>query len=120
MIIRNILLVSLLAAVVAGCGGKPIHKDRYPDEIPEGPGMFTGPAGSYTIYDSEKKGDKSANSAAAPQSPSSTDARDFEEFRDYQEFLRWKEKAKGTPEYREFQEWREWRSYKSWKDRQGK
>jgi hypothetical protein len=119
MIIRKLLLMSLLMAVVAGCGGKPAHSQRYPDEIREGPGMFSGSAGSFTLYDSEKKGDKSEK-VAAQQSPSSTDARDFEEFRDYQEFLRWKEKAKGTPEYRDFQDWREWRSYKSWKDRQGK
>jgi hypothetical protein len=128
MLVRDLIVSALLLAVLAGCGGVPSHTQRR-DEIPDGPGLFSGEKGHFVIYSDEEKkkqatsvaaGDRSESDAPArPESPASTQD-EFQEFKEYEEYRRWKEAAKDGPEYREFQEWREWKAYRAWKEQQPK
>lgn len=102
----KLLLLALTAGLLAGCGARHFEY-RSADEIPEGPGMFSGKDGEFVLY-SDKQPVQSDTEAAPP-----ADAR---EFREFQEFKRWKEANRASAEYREFQEWREWKAYRAWKN----
>ncbi len=109
----------LLAAALAGCGGKPFEYHSG-NEIPKGPGLLSGESGGL-VFSRDKKDVKAAPPPAGAQAQAvAGDAAEFREFQEFQEFRRWKEAAKDTPEFREFQDWREWKAYRSWKERQSK
>lgn len=113
----------LLAAALAGCGGKPFEYHSQ-NEIPKGPGLFSGESGGF-VYDSNKKVKTDPPSAVPQVQTAASDAAsapsgEFREFQEFQEFRQWKETSKDTPEFREFQDWREWKAYRTWKGRQPK
>ncbi|MBI3897255.1 MAG: hypothetical protein HY308_03045 [Gammaproteobacteria bacterium] len=111
MIARNALLISLLTVFLVGCGGTPFtYQSR--NEIPEGPGIFSGETGEFTVY-SDKKAKVNTPATAKVADASTPEA--YGEFQEFQEFQRWKEANKDTPEYKEFQDWREWKAYRAWK-----
>lgn len=89
----RVVRLSLLAVFLAGCSATPVDY-RPASEIPEGPGMFSGEEGAFTLYSDENKAKASEESR---------------EYRDFLEFKRWKESAKESAEFREFQDWREWK-----------
>lgn len=101
-----------LAAALAACAGQPFEYHSG-TEIPEGPGLFSGKSGGFTVGVPGTGGSKAAPArtaatAAAPAaSPGSPDFDEFEAFREYR-------RAKGgaTPDYAEFQEWLEWKAYR--------
>ncbi len=124
-----------LAAALAGCGGQPVEYHSQ-NEIPEGPGMFTGEKGAavFTLWERKTTADatpaatdqkqRSATAgAAAGQSAADTmgtpggaragAAGDYAEFEAFQQFRRMKESR--SAEYREFLEWREWKEYREWR-----
>jgi hypothetical protein len=111
--VRNSFWLVLLMVFLAGCG-KPFDY-RGPSDMPDQPGIFSGPDGAFTISSDDKK----KSQAPKAQSGSSV-PEDFREFQDYQEFQRWKASVKDSPEYREFQDWREWKAYRVWKGQQSK
>ena len=111
--LRKALLSTLLATALVGCGGKAF--DYHPqNEIPKGPGLFSGEDGAFVLI-SDKKQSRPQTETAADKRP---EAASFQEFREFQEFQRCKTSAKDGPEYREFHEWREWKAYRTWKERQ--
>jgi hypothetical protein len=144
-----LLWIVLAAALLMGCGtkGKPAEFEQTAGEMKQGPGVFTGEEGEFTVYDSKKGGpfwehQKEQSGVAsqqagketqtvAGQTPGETqvtpeEARDFQQFqewkqeqKEFREFMEWKKSAKGSAEYREFLEWKEWKSYQEWKQQQG-
>jgi len=124
--------LSLAAAIVISCGGKPAEYKQTAGEMKEGPGVFTGEEGALVVYDSKRggafpqlretseegskeaseKADKAASAApdtstgspqiAAGQTSTETQVTP-EAARDFQEFQKWK---KEQQEFREFQEWK--------------
>ena len=111
----------LLAAALAGCGGKPFEYHSG-TEIPKGPGLFSGESGGYVLYSDKKvKAEPPpATAQAVAGDAAGVPAAEFREFQEFREFRRWKESARDTPEFREFQDWREWKAYRSWKQQQPK
>jgi hypothetical protein len=134
--------VVIVLVFLAGCGGKSF--DYHPDtEIPQGPGVFSGEKGDFTIYDSESaktakadqsKSDPNAPAASVSEPPPATltsepvDAEEYREFREFQKwkqekkefeaFQQWKKSVQGAREYEEFLEWKRWREYKQWQEKQ--
>jgi len=78
--------IALLGAALAGCNATPLEYHS-PQDIPRGPGMFSGAEGGLTMRTKDaKETAPAAASQAKPVAPSLS-----------------------ADEYREFQEWREWR-----------
>jgi hypothetical protein len=76
------LTAALLAAgalALGGCGAAP-YEYRPHTDIPEGPGMLTGAAGSFSLRPQE----------ALPP-------RDSDEYREFQEWREWKRQQKARP-----------------------
>ena len=117
MIVTKIALTSLVLLFISGCSSKYIEVESQ-NEIPSGPGMFSGPDGGFTYSNSSQDAGKPAVVSAASETSklkmlsqsqsSETDARLYEEFRAYQAFILMKKNA--SPEYQEFQEWIRWKS----------
>lgn len=114
-----VTLLALSAAVLAACAGEPFEYHSQ-NEIPKGPGVFSGESGAFTINIPGTGGDSraparpsAARSAAAPSAqgnashPGDPDFDEFEAFREYR-----RAKGGGTPDYAEFQEWLEWKAYR--------
>lgn len=141
-----VCLMSISLLALPGCGGKPFHYNP-PSEIPEGPGVFSGKDGEFTLYDSKSaKGGKKSRTAAeagapAPEKsgaektdaavaagdkmPDSKEYLEFQEFqewkkdkREFKDFQEWKKSKQGAKEYQEFQEWKKWKEFKKWQENQ--
>jgi hypothetical protein len=143
-----LLWIGLAAALLMGCGakGQPAEFEQTAGEMKEGPGVFTGEEGEFTIYDSKKGGpfwkqqqDKSEEASkegekeaqAASDKPSETTpkaadqaSRDDqvtpEEAKEFQEFQEWKKEQQS---FKEFQEWKksekgkaEYQEFLEWKE----
>lgn len=134
-------LLSIALLTLPGCGGKPF--DYTPSsEIPEGPGVFSGEDGEFTLYDSKSGKDGKGSQAAAEadakvveksgaaiaaggRMPGSNDTREFQEFQEwkkekteFKEFEEWKKSKQGAKEYQEFLEWKKWKEFKKWQENQ--
>ena len=142
------LWIGLAAAFLMGCGakGRPSEFKQTAGEMKEGPGVFTGEEGEFTVYDSKKGGpfwkqskEKSEEASAEtgkeapaisdkPSKPSQIAAGDMskeaqvtpEAAKEFREFQEWKQEQK---EFREFQEWKktstgaaEYREFLEWKE----
>lgn len=124
--------MSLVAAIVMSCGGKPAEFKQTAGEMKEGPGVFTGEEGALVVFDSKRggafpqlrktseegskeaseKADKDA-SAASDKTPAATKVAAGqtstetqvtpEAAREFQEFQEWKKEQQA---FREFQEWK--------------
>jgi hypothetical protein len=140
--------IGVAAALLIGCGakGQPAEFEQTAGEMKEGPGVFTGEEGEFTIYDSKKGGpfwkqqpEKSGEAAketgkeaqAASGTPSETTpmAADQtsgevqvapEEAKEFQEFQEWKKEQQS---FQEFQEWKksadgkaEYQEFLEWKE----
>ena len=141
-----VFLVSSALLALPGCGGKPFNYNP-PSEIPEGPGVFSGKDGEFTLYDSktvksEKKAKAAVKSvvpatekfgenmtgapvAAGENMPDSKEYLEFQEFqewkkekKEFKEFQGWKKSQQGVEEYQEFQEWKKWKEFKKWQENQ--
>lgn len=140
-------LAGLVLLTIFGCGGKSFDYHSG-NEIPEGPGVFSGEDGEFTIYDSktgwrgekpqvaegagsqatEQTGTAEAAGAAVTAGESSTETdeyREFEEFqqwkkekKEFEEFQEWKKSQQGSQEYQEFLDWKKWREFKKWQNSQ--
>lgn len=101
----RLIIVGALAAVLAGCAASPTDY-RSQREIPEGPGMFSGDDGGFTVIrDGRPAGTSSTASASEAE---------FREFQRFQEYQDWKQSAQETGEYQEFQDWLRWQEYRRW------
>lgn len=103
-----------LAAALAACAGEPFEYHSQ-NEIPKGPGVFSGESGAFSIRipgtgGSSAAPTRAAAGATAPRAAASPGSPDFDEFEAFREYRR----AKGgaTPDYAEFQEWLEWKAYR--------
>ncbi len=136
--------IVLAAALIIGCGakGRPAEFEQTAGEMKEGPGVFTGEEGEFTIYDSKKGGgfwkrqqekseEASEEAQAASSKPSETTrvATDQtskepqvtpEAAKEFQEFQEWKKEQKS---FQEFQEWKksakgkaEYQEFLEWKE----
>lgn len=127
----TLLLLGLAIALLAGCGakGQPAEFEQTAGEMKEGPGVFTGEEGEFTIFDSKKGGpfwkqqqekSEEASEAAGKEAqatsgkPSGTTqvtadqtSREVqitpEEAKEFQEFQEWKKEQQS---FKEFQEWK--------------
>lgn len=108
--------------MIAGCNGKSF-KYVNENEIPPGPGVFTGEKGKWTVYNSDAKKETEQKSAVA-KDPETREFKQFQEWKkeqqDFQAFQEWKKSKQGAQEYREFLEWQQWKAYKQWQESQNK
>jgi len=146
--LNKFLWIGLAAAMLMSCGakGKPYDYQPTADEMKEGPGVFTGEEGEFTIYDSKKGGSfrknheeksKEASAETGKEAPVSSDTASGttkvaagqtskeaqvtpEAAKEFQEFQEWKKEQK---EFREFQEWKktskgaaEYKEFLEWKE----
>jgi hypothetical protein len=146
-IVIHLSAVTLMTLL--GCSGKSFDYHSG-NEIPEGPGVFSGQDGEFTIYDSktgwldenpnkaqgadrqasEKSGTAEAEGAAVAAGASSTardETKEFKEFqqwkqekKEFEDFQKWKESEQGSQAYQEFLEWKKWREFKQWQEGQKK
>jgi len=138
-----------LALIVFGCSGQQTKTFKYtaPDEIAEGPGVFSKEKGEFTVYDSKKaKASDEASAKSAPQSSETAatpatagsevgsttgkgqtpeDSASFQQFKEWQrdqaefeKFQQWKQTQQGSEEYEEFQQWKRWKEYQKWQKNQ--
>jgi hypothetical protein len=133
IIMIAVCIVNIALLALPGCGGKPFVYNP-PSEIPEGPGVFSGKDGEFTLYDSKsgKVGKKSkaaveANSPAAEISGAEKTGaavaagekmHDSTEYLEFQDFQEWKKSKQGAKEYQEFQEWKKWKEFNKWQENQ--
>jgi hypothetical protein len=143
-----LLWIGLAAALLIGCGakGQPAEFEQTAGEMKEGPGVFTGEEGEFTIYDSKKggpfwkqqqekseeaskEGEKEAQAASDKPSETTPVAADqtstevqvtSEEAKEFQEFQEWKKEQQS---FKEFQEWKksekgkaEYQEFQEWKE----
>lgn len=131
-----ILLAAGAALLVLGCASPKPFDYHSGNEIPEGPGLFSGKDGAVTLYDSNKapgpagrteSGSGTHASSADGPAPAVTPAnqaafREFQQWQkereDFEAFQQWKHSRKGTAEYREFRDWLRWQEYKQWQESQ--
>jgi hypothetical protein len=121
VLVRSLSLGYLILILIGiwGCAGKPFTPPE-PNEIPEGPGLFTKEKGSVSVSVDLKN--KPADSTRQAKPETSSEARnsphaspsDYEEFKAYQQWLEWKASALGSPEYAEFLQWQEWKKDQEW------
>ena len=140
--------IGLTAALLMGCGakGQPAEFKQTAGEMKEGPGVFTGEEGEFTIFDSKKGGPfwkqnqekseeaseetgKEDQTASGKPSETTQVAADQtsrkaqvtpEAARDFQEFQEWKQEQR---EFHKFQEWKktskgaaEYKEFLEWKE----
>jgi len=140
--------IGLTAALLMGCGakGQPAEFKQTAGEMKEGPGVFTGEEGEFTIFDSKKGGPfwkqnqekseetseetgKEAQAAAGKPSETTQMAADQtskeaqvtpEEAKEFHEFQQWKKEQQS---FKEFQEWKkstegkaEYQEFLEWKE----
>ena len=140
--------IGLVAALLIGCGtkGKPAEFEQTAGEMKEGPGVFSGEEGEFTIYDSKKGGpfwkqqqeksgeaskggEKEAQTASGKASETTPMAAGQtsgevqvtpEEAKEFQEFQEWKKEQQS---FQEFQEWKksakgkaEYQEFLEWKE----
>jgi len=146
IIMIAVCMVNIALLALPGCGGKPFVYNP-PSEIPDGPGVFSGEDGEFTLYDSKSgkvgKKSKAAVETVAPTAEISgaektgaavaagekmQDSRGYLEFQEFQEwkkdkrefkvFQEWKKSKQGAKEYQEFQEWKKWKEFKKWQENQ--
>ena len=127
--------------MLIGCAQSKPFQYHSGNDIPEGPGVFTKEAGSFTIYDSNRNtaaADKAPTGAesmstgpesgpapaAAASSAEEAEFREFQQWRkqrkDFEAFQKWKKSREGSAEYQEFREWQRWQEYKKWQKSQPK
>lgn len=146
--LSGILWVVVIALGLTGCGseGKPYDYKPTAGEMKEGPGVFTGESGEFTVYDSKKGGvfwkqsqeqqpgtagasgtETPASSAESGTNPpvANVEAAEGspitpEEAREYQEFQEWKNEKRA---FQEFQEWKksaagsaEYKEFREWQE----
>jgi hypothetical protein len=137
-IIIPIVILVTAAALLFGCGQPKPFKYHSGNEIPEGEGIFTKEAGSFTIYDSKQNAsvaDKApaevtgmnSTPGALDAAASSADEAEFREFqqwrkerKDFEAFQQWKKTRQNAAEYEEFREWQRWQAFKKWQESQPK
>ncbi len=133
------LAAGLVIFALAGCHAKPYDYKPTAGEMKEGPGVFSGEDGEFTIYDSkgdgllQNEGQTPAAKPAAEQSDGTTAAAaagsgtaaqsapkpdKTRELQEFQEYRQWKKGAKNSADYNEFLEWKEFKSYQEWKKSQ--
>ena len=131
----NRLLAFIVLGLIFGCTAKPYDYQPTAGEMKQGPGIFSGKEGAFTLYDSKEDGlvkpksekttlpattDAVASGSEPGVNPEKTEEfQDFQEWKkekkEFEDFREWKKSAEGTSEYREFLEWKQWKSYQEWK-----
>jgi hypothetical protein len=148
LILMALLWIGLATALFIGCGakGQPAEFKQTAGEMKEGPGVFTGEEGEFTIFDSKKggpfwkqqqekseeaskEGEKQAQAASGKPSETTPKAADQtsseaqvrpEEAKEFQEFQEWKREQQS---FKEYQEWKksaegkaEYQEFMEWKE----
>lgn len=123
----SVFLMAFVIAALFGCAGRPFDYHSG-NEIPEGPGVFSGEDGEVTLF-STGSGNPAAEKRPAGEEPVTADEeyREFQEFQqwkeekaEFEEFRKWKKSREGSAEYREFQEWQRWQEFRRWQQEQQK
>jgi hypothetical protein len=139
-----IIICAIVMVTLSGCANRPFPYQEG-DDIPQGPGVFSGENGEFILYDSESsptekekmlKRDKviandvstaaiKPNSAdCSPAIKGQSEFQKVEEWKkekaEFKAFQRWKQSAKGSEAYRELLEWKQWRDFKHWQEQQNK
>ena len=132
---------TIVLAAMTGCRSTS-YKYHSENEIPEGPGVFSGRDGEFTVYDST-----SASRGEAPETGATavdqTDtapgeqpisvvlpevdqaaAEEFAAFQtwkkeraEFEAFKNWKQSEEGADEYAEFLEWKRWQEFRRWQEK---
>lgn len=118
------LCLALLYVTTAGCAGSRGELLQYTntDDIVEGPGLFTGEDGAFTM---DFGTGSSGGADAGPSVPEGSDA-SYQEFQAFKRSRQAGEHGNGTRdedalsrEYQEFLQWKEWREFQDWKRHRG-
>ena len=132
---------AIVLAAMTGCGSQA-YQYRSENEIPEGPGVFSGKDGEFTVYDSTlasrgqfpktgatamdqtdiASGTQTTSVVAPKVDPEA--AEEFEAFQtwkkeraEFEAFKDWKQSEKSTDEYAEFLEWKRWQEFRRWQEK---
>jgi hypothetical protein len=122
----NALLVTVLATLLIGCAQAKPFEYRSDTEIKEGPGLFSGEKGAFTVYSSKKRADTSQKAdeegQAAPKTFEDPEFVEFQQWRkerdEFKAFQEWKRSRRDTAEYEEFREWQRFQNFKKWQESQ--
>jgi hypothetical protein len=91
-------LTAVSALLAVGCSGQPFEYHSQ-NEIPEGPGIFSGKDGAFTLGGGDAQSEPDAEAAQAAEAAEATE---------FETFQRWKNDPRNAAEYQEFLEWRVW------------
>lgn len=117
--------LALLYSTIAGCAGSRGEVLQYTntDDIVEGPGLFTGEDGAFTMDFGTGSSD---GPGAEPSVPEDADV----SYQEFEAFKRSREAGRQgngsldedalSREYQEFLQWKEWREFQEWKRHRGK
>jgi len=93
---RAIMLTAVGMLLTVGCGGQPFEYHSQ-NEIPEGPGAFSGADGSFNLGAQDSQNDNDVDAVRAAE---------------FETFQRWKSDPRNAAEYQEFLEWRVWKAHR--------
>ena len=86
--------LAFTVSFLTACGGESFTYESQ-NEIPSGPGLFSGAEGGYTKSIDLKSSDNQELS-----------------YQEFQAFNKWKNDKKEDPEFQEFLEWQKWKALK--------
>ncbi|KJS33225.1 MAG: hypothetical protein VR64_03170 [Desulfatitalea sp. BRH_c12] len=118
------ILVVAGAALLMGCAAPKPFEYHSDNEIPKGPGLFSGEKGEFKLYDDSRKVEAPARQMATPPAPGSAEEAEFREFQEwrkdqkaFEEFKQWKQSGgQNSADYEEFRDWQRWQEYKRWQE----
>jgi hypothetical protein len=113
---RISIIKTLLVAVpliLSSCAAGPYQEDEKVSE-PQGPGLFTGTKGAFTVgdaFDEDKRKLKSGGYYILDLDGSPRMSE--EEFKEFESFRAWlNSREQGTEEYKEYEAWRAFQQYR--------
>lgn len=119
-------VILLFAVLMVSCSVGPYEEPENP-QVPEGPGLFTGKKGEYSLSDlfsdDNKARKRRPNSQSGEYYPTYNDvdypAIDEQSFRGFEEFKAWRRaQDPNSPNYQEYQDWRAYQQYLRFKAQQ--
>jgi hypothetical protein len=109
----NFLFLIIVALVLMSCTTERYVERPRTDE-PQGPGVFTGSEGSFSVgdaFDEDKKKLKSGGYYILDLDGSPRMSED--EFKEFESFRAWlRSREQGTEVYKEYEEWRAYKQYR--------
>jgi len=108
------ILLAALPLMLSSCAAGPYQEDEKVSE-PQGPGLFTGDKGAFSVSDAFDENKKKLKSGGyyildLDGSPRMSE----EEFKEFENFRAWlNSREQGTEEYKEYEAWRAFQQYRN-------